>query len=162
MPPYLTHAEAWKALWPMPLTALVLAALVSSLAWKRKNFVERFVVLASFSMLGLVTGYLTGFSRTAAVGAVLPAVLSLLGGVTAFILGRSQESRLLVGSMMFVFSLTLVMGSAWGSIMRDYADRVDQSEQVLMHRAYIESEVNAFRNELGLPPLPAKPLREEK
>jgi hypothetical protein len=146
----------------MPLTALVLAALVSSLAWKRKNFVERFVVLASFSMLGLVTGYLTGFSRTAAVGAVLPAVLSLLGGVTAFILGRSQESRLLVGSMMFVFSLTLVMGSAWGSIMRDYADRVDQSEQVLMHRAYIESEVNAFRNELGLPPLPAKPPREEK
>jgi hypothetical protein len=163
MPPYLTHAETWKALWPMPLAALLVSALICSLFWKRGDLKELFVVLASFSMLGLVAGYLTGFSRAPAVGAVLPAVLSLLGGVTAFILGRSRESRLLVGTMLFVFSLTLVIGSSWGAIMRDHAERFDQSEQTLMRRAYIESEVNAFRKELGLPPLPdVRAPKEEK
>jgi peptidoglycan/LPS O-acetylase OafA/YrhL len=163
MPPYLTHIEIWKTLWPMPLAALFVSALICTLSWKREGLKERFVVLASFAMLGLVTGYLTGFSRTPAVGAVLPAVLSLLGGVTAFILGRSRESRLLVGSMLFVFSLTLVIGSSWGAIMRDGAEQFDQSEQTLKQRAYIEAEVNAFRKELGLPPLhDVRPRTEKK
>ena len=47
----------------------------------------------------------------------------------------------------------LLVGSAWGAIMRDYAERFDQSEHMLMKRAFIESEVNAFRQEHGLTPL---------
>ncbi|HEU5323021.1 MAG TPA: hypothetical protein VFX28_19605 [Methylomirabilota bacterium] len=152
MPPYLLHEAAWKALWPMPVAAVVVAA-VLLLACDRGHRREAFVVLAAFAMLGLVTGYLTGLSRQPVVGAVLPAVLSLLGGVTAFVVGRSRESRAMVGAMLFTFALTLLVGTSWGAVMRDHGERHAQSVQALERQAYIESEVNAFRQALGLPPL---------
>jgi hypothetical protein len=89
-------------------------------------------------------------------------VLSLLGGLAAFSLGRSRESRVLVGGLLFVFSASLLVGTAWGAIMRDAVEQYNRSEHALMQQAFIESSVNAFRKQRGLPPLSAtKPEKEE-
>lgn len=81
MPPYLTNTESWKSLWPIVLVALGLAlfsAMLAADSGQRKTQIkELFFVLTAFSMLGMVTGYLSGFSREPALNAVLPAVLSL-------------------------------------------------------------------------------------
>jgi uncharacterized membrane protein len=137
----------------MPFAAIVLSFVIVLIAGNRGERRELLTVLTSFSMLGIVTGYLTGFSREPAVSAVLPAVLSLLGGLTVFVVGKSRESRGMVSLTMFVFSLMLLLGSSWGAVMRDVAEKYKQSEQFLDQQAYSEAQVNEFRRKLGLSPL---------
>ncbi|MGD9851837.1 MAG: hypothetical protein AB7T38_11260 [Nitrospirales bacterium] len=165
MPPYLVHEEAWKSFWPMLLIALFLSIGLTFLG--EKNTPQRkdlFLVLLAFAMLGIVTGYLTGFSRTPAIGAVVPAVLSLMGGLVVFLIGKNVESRSMICWAIFVFSFTLLVGSGWGAVMRGVHDNelmrqksnLDEflkSEDYLKKQAFIESQVNEFRNNLGLPPL---------
>jgi hypothetical protein len=156
MPPYLTHIEFWKSIWPMVGTVLLLALVVSLLNHDRKQRLELFLVVLGFSALGMVTGYLTGLSRESAVGAVLPAVLSLMGGLMVFLIGKAKESRNVVSISIVVFSFTLLLGSGWGAVMRDVAEKYNKGQyylQYLKQQAYIEAEVNELRNALKLAPL---------
>lgn len=164
MPPYLTHAELWKSIWPI-IAIVVLLAFAAALLVCKKNKTsedikkqkrEIFLVVLAFSSLGMVTGYLTGFSRESVVGAVLPAVLSLMGGLMIFLIGKSKESREIVSISMFIFSITLLLGTGWGSVMRGVSEAYSTSEIRLKQQAYIESEVNEFRLNLGLQPLITK------
>ena len=159
MPPYLTHLENWKALWPLPVTALVLTALFFGIVWPKEAKRDLVLLLAAFSMLGLVTGYLTGFSRSPAVGTVLPAVLSLVAGLAVFLMGKDAASRTVVSLSVLIFSISLVLGTSWGALLRQTADDYAMSEPVLKQRALVEIEVREFREALGLPPDPGVPLR---
>jgi len=114
---------------------------------------EVFFVVLAFSMLGIVTGYLTGFSREPAIDAVVPAMLSLMGGILVFLIGKNKESRSIVSVSIFSFTFMILLGSSWGSVMRDVAIEYKFSVQYLKQQAFIESEVNEFRSNLGLEPL---------
>lgn len=152
MPPYITHIENWKALWPLFVTVLVLTALFYSIVRPKQGKRDLALLLAAFSALGLVTGYLTGFSRSPAVGAVLPAVLSLVAGLAVFLLGKDVGSRAIVSLSVLIFSIGLLLGAGWGSVMRQTAEDYAICEQVLKQRALVEAEVMEFRESLGLPP----------
>lgn len=102
-------------------------------------------------MLGLVAGYLTGYSRQPAVGAVLPAVLSLIGGLAVFLVGKDKTSRSVVSLSIFAFSISLVLGVSWGAVMRTTAEEYKKSETYLKQRAYIEKQVRDFRRAYNLP-----------
>jgi hypothetical protein len=154
MPPYLTHAETWEAVWPLPLAAL----LVSSLLYLIVTFVaprdeegSLLLVLLAFSMLGIVTGYLTGFSREPVVGAVLPAVLSLFGGLAAFLIGRDKGNQVVVSLAVLAFAFSLVLSTGWGVVLRNIAEEHKVSKNYLVRRALIEKEVREFRKSLHLP-----------
>lgn len=151
MPPYLTHVESWKAVWPLPVAATLLTAMIYLAVRPKAERTEFVVLLLAFTMLGIVAGYLTGFSRQPAVGAVLPAVLSLIGGLAVFLVGKDKASRLIVGLSVLAFSISLVLGTAWGAVMRDVAEEYKKSETYLKQRAFIESQVREFRESLGLP-----------
>lgn len=151
MPPYLTHVENWKALWPLFLASILLTTLFFILIRPKEERRDFVLIVLAFSMLGLVAGYLTGFSRQAAVGAVLPAVLSLMGGLAVYLLGKDKSIRAIVAISVLAFSVSLVIGTGWGAIMRDSAAEYKRSELYLKQRAYIEAEVKNFRHELGLP-----------
>ena len=153
MPPYLTQIEVWKSIWPMILLVILLATVISMFAPNKTQRLELFLVVFAFSILGMVTGYLTGFSRESVVGAVLPAVLSLMGGLMIFLVGKNQESRSIVSISMIVFALTLLLGTSWGAVMRSTAEEFKKSEEYLKYQAFVEAEVNEFRSNLGLPPL---------
>jgi hypothetical protein len=153
MPPYLTHLEAWKSIWPILLAVFLIAFAVPWFSGNKGQRKELFLVVLAFSMLGIVTGYLTGFSREPAIGAVMPAALSIMGGLLVFLVGKNQESRSIVSISMFSFTFMLLLGAGWGSVMRDVALEYKSSEQYLKQQAFIESEVNDFRTSLGLPPL---------
>jgi hypothetical protein len=45
-----------------------------------------------FSIIGMVSGYLTGLSRVGAVSALVPAGLTLVGGVAVYLFGRGGQS----------------------------------------------------------------------
>lgn len=64
--------------------------------------------LAAFLVLGTVAGYLAGLSREAAVGAVVPTALSLLGGFAVLQLGKPGDgdgALRLSGSAMALLSV---------------------------------------------------------
>lgn len=157
MPPFLSDSTIWWSLLPIPAT-VILAALggyVALMVLKKRALAFKIILpLSSFLLLGMVTGYLTGLSRESAVGAVLPAVLSLVGGVAAVLIARatSQFMMLQTSGLIFVFALGLLLGTTWGSAMRQAVDDFEASETELMRRSHIQKKVREFREALNLPP----------
>jgi hypothetical protein len=78
-----------------------------------------FIAVFAFSMLGFVSGDIMSNSREPSVSAVLPAVLTLMGGVAAFQIGsKGVENQVAVCTLIFVFSLALYTGSFYGAQVR--------------------------------------------
>lgn len=155
MPPYLTHLASWQALWPIPLAVVLLSALGYALIRPKEGGQDLILGLAAFSMLGLVSGYLTGFSRVPAVGAVLPAALSVVAGLAVFMLGKDKAIRALVSLSVLIFSTSLVLGTTWGAAMRQTSEEYLRSQKHQEDLALIEVQVREYRQALGLPAAPA-------
>lgn len=158
MPPYLADATLWWSLVPIP--ALVAIVVVFALAWlrwrgaKAVEALQNVLPLAAFLLMGLVAGYLTGLSRESAVGAVVPAVLSVLGGAAAVLVGRATDQAVVtrVSGLILLFSLGLFIGITWGSSMRQAVVDFDSSEMEQIRRSHVELKVREFRESIGLPP----------
>lgn len=157
MPSYLAKTELWVALWPVPCVAILTAALLMLVHRSRIGLRITFVVLVSFSLLGIVTGLLAGFSRTPSMGAVLPAVLSLVGGLGIYLVGAGKADQGLVATCVIALSLDLLMGALWGATLRDDFESEAKSAAAQQHEALIEVEVRDFRRALGLPDSPPAP-----
>ena len=116
MPDYLLNVETWKALWPLVLFPLV-ASVAICLAFSAKPLRASVALVFALSLIGIVTGQITGLSRSGAVGDVLPAVLGLLGGVMIYLIGE-HGVRLQGAVIMAVVGLTinLVVGIYWAPI----------------------------------------------
>ena len=105
------------------VVSIILAAAVTSLVrfakLVRKTLALLFLVILTFSLLGFVTGEIMGQSRESAVGAVLPAVLTLLGGVAIYLIGsKGVQTQAMVASMVFCFAIALLMGTVYGARLR--------------------------------------------
>jgi hypothetical protein len=91
-------------------------------------------------MLGFVSGYLTGISRTAAVGNLIPAMLTLVGGFAVYLFKTSGKSVVAIGYCIFVFGFFIFYGIQVGAFERQYkqVDRLiflsDQERQVRNYR----------------------------
>lgn len=121
-----------------------------------------FIVVVAFALLGLVTGVLAGFSRQSAIGAVLPAVLSLVGGLAIYLIGAKKADQGLVGVCVIALSVDLMIGTSWGAVLRDVYEKSFTSAEVRKREALVEVEVRDFRRDLGLPDsAPAAPAKKE-
>jgi hypothetical protein len=169
VPSYLAAAVGWITLWPLPLAALVVAAL-AALLWKSAWTSPAFVAILALGLLGITAGVLTGLSRDSAIGAVMPAVLSLVGGLALYLLGLKHGDAKLVGSCVVALSLSLLVGTLWGALLRSEAEREDaawadarERQKTSLQRrkldAIEELELREFRASLGLPSVPeAQPV----
>jgi predicted neutral ceramidase superfamily lipid hydrolase len=158
MPDYLKNIEVWESIWPLFLAIFLFSGVLVLITVRGKQRGEALLVVMAFCALGISTGYLTGFSRTAVLGAVLPAVLSLMGGLLIYMVGSNPASRGIVSLCTISFCFMLILGSTWGAVMRGTAERYRESAEFLIQQAFIESEVRDFRQALGLSELvkPAK------
>ena len=85
----------------------------------RERFALLFLSILTFALLGFVTGQIMGQSRESAVGAVLPAVLTLLGGIVIYLIGsKGIQTQAIVSSMAFCFAMALLVGSLYGARLR--------------------------------------------
>jgi hypothetical protein len=109
------------------LTALVVSAGISLIMTgaaclhgsRGKHLWFVFLAIFAFSALGFVTGHVMGISREPAVGTVVPAVLTLLGGVAVYLVGlKGAEAQANVSAMVLCFAVALLVGSLFGSRMR--------------------------------------------
>jgi hypothetical protein len=120
MPTYLASWAIWRDLIPVPLFALFVAVVVAgALAKGRGQFPSFVAIIFSISMLGLVTGMMTGQSREPAVGAVVPAALSLMSGVVVYLTGiKRVRTQVLIAAVVATFSINLLVGTFWGARLR--------------------------------------------
>jgi hypothetical protein len=156
MPQYLLTQSVWKDLWPIPVTAVIIACILLLLGRSEPDRRGWFLVLCSFSILGLTTGVLAGFSRESVLGAVLPPVLSLVGGFAIYLVGKDSESRILVSLCVLALSFNLLIGAMWGAVLRAQAEEYPNSLDSLKHKADIELEIQEYREALGLPKEPKR------
>ena len=95
-PLYLLNTALWKAIWPIPDDGRGGGCCLSLVRMPEISWRDRFWILLSFSMLGLITGVLAGLSRQPVIGAMLPPVLSLVGGLAIYLIGKDGSNRMLV------------------------------------------------------------------
>ena len=101
------------------LLAIVVTIIVRYTRLTRKNFAALFLPILAFTLLGFVTGQIMGESRESAVSAVLPAVMTLLGGVFIYLIGsKGMQTQIIVSSMVFCFVLALLTGTLYGARLR--------------------------------------------
>lgn len=98
------------------------------------------------SIVAYIAGYLTAFSRSAAVGTVIPAVLALIGGLNIYIFGTEAKNKDIVAYCICVFAITLFYGAQVGAYRRD-ADRAIR----LIDLTRQEKIIRNIRGSLGLP-----------
>ncbi|WP_020175223.1 hypothetical protein [Methyloferula stellata] len=78
-----------------------------------------FLAVFAFSMLGFVTGQILGDSRESVVGSVVPAVLTLLGGVVAYIFSsKGIRSQTAISAVLVCFTFSFLVGSLFGIRLR--------------------------------------------
>jgi hypothetical protein len=104
---------------------------------------------------------MTGLSRTPVVGAVLPSVLTIIGGLVLFIVTgeAATEFRALTAIGAIALMLNLLMGSLWGSLSREdpnglstLANNQELLRQAICYkRLAFEIEVREARLKQGLP-----------
>ncbi|MCE8419640.1 hypothetical protein LZ190_13100 [Rhodovulum sulfidophilum] len=114
-----------------------------------------------FGTLALVTGMITGASRTVAVGQVLPAALGLIGAVALYVITKSPSEAPIAATAVIAFSLLLLIGTVLGSYERirftAYQDAQRYQPQRLKTQADIEFAINGYRRSRGLGPINFSP-----
>jgi hypothetical protein len=116
---------------------------VIEIAWSAVGYSIPIVSLA------FVAGYLTGISRSPAVGAVVPAVLTMIGALNVFVFGvmkSTGETRIAVGYTVFLFATLFFYGVQTGAYWREYGQ-----EERLRILSKQESGIRNFRKNMGLP-----------
>ena len=150
LPNYLKSGDFLVSSWPLFAVAVGLAVLVGGfISWKAENsgrFVETLIVLLAFSVLGIVAGNLTGLSRDPAVGTVVPAILTLVGSVLAYLLGtKNAGKQMLVSGGIICLATTLLVGTYWGARARILFEADLKAYSGSAASVAIEAEDNSYR-----------------
>lgn len=115
-------------------------------------FVEVFMIALPFAVVGVVAGFLTGASRSSAVSATVPAVLTLFGAMVAYLMTMGLRTSMLAGISVTAFSCALLVGSIAGSLERQEVDASENSIAQGFREAEKELAIRNYRRNLGLPP----------
>lgn len=125
MPIYIKSYQ-FTLLWPI-LFAASLIAVLTIFIYKlvpRKNstilvsLIGLGAATATFSLLGLVVGFLSAGSRESILGQVIPASLSLVGVLSAYLFIKQSEAQPFVIASAFALALGILLGTIWGAEYR--------------------------------------------
>jgi hypothetical protein len=135
------------------IAAIVLPPFEASDGAYIKTARKIFLALVGYSIpiciLAYVAGYLTVYSRTSAVGNVLPAVLALVGGANIYVFGSDNSKKGIIGYCVLLFASVIFLGTQDGAQHRE-RDRVSRLREL----AAQELQIRLYRENLGLNPEP--------
>jgi hypothetical protein len=125
------------------------------------------LILAGFlgglplGFIGIVAGFLTGSSRSPAIAALVPAILTFLGLIMVYLIGKGRLRAIIAGFAVSVFSADLLVGTVLGSASRDRHEEFLASVRFQKLKADQEFAIRRYRGALGLPldaPKPSSPV----
>ena len=126
------------------LVSVLVTTIVGAVAWRMHPRISArllFVAIFSFSILGFVTGELMTDSREAAVGAVVPACLTLIGVVAGYVVStKGVESQPPIFAMLICFPFALFVGSLFGIGLRSESEsQASDPRALLQHDLLLEN-----------------------
>jgi hypothetical protein len=167
MPQYLDSAYWMKLTWPIlaaPCVLAIFAALAGIFLIKSNDWGRIAASVFCFGTLGMVTGFLTGLSGESTVlQAVLPSVLSVVGGLAAFMVSRDPKISDIVAPSIGALALAVLLGAFWGANERNADELANHSVDYLKRQAGSEAQLRLFRHDLSIPedpptlPVPSAP-----
>jgi hypothetical protein len=83
-----------------------------------------------FGIVGIASGYLTASSRVGAVSALVPAGLTLVGGVAVYLLSKGGKEAIFAAFAVIDFSVMMVLGAEIGMRERLQSDQALSSLQI--------------------------------
>lgn len=127
--------------------------------WQHSNVLLRGKRIISMGLLvgaplgftGIIAGFLSGSSRSPAMTALIPAILTFIGLAIVYLMGRGPLRAIISAFAVFVFSFNLLVGAFLGSASRDRHAEFLRSVGVQKLNAEREFAVRAYRKGLGLP-----------
>lgn len=143
----MTIDEIGSLLWLIVLPAVVatgFATFVGAVLMRkntRRQIPEMLGYLLAFSCLGVVTGFASGNSREAVLGAVLPALLTLVSGLIGYLFSKDGLSamRPAIPHCILVLCVGALLGLALGSNLRGKFDQnARQYQQFLLRFQQID------------------------
>lgn len=114
MPLYFNQFGWLKTFWPLALITVLISLAIWSIYWlltDREDKAKAVLIIYGFSSLGMAVGMLTGDSGSEAISTVLPAVLSLVGGLAVFLIGKQSKDAALVAASIATLSISLLVYS---------------------------------------------------
>lgn len=143
MPTYIYEFRIWLEILPpiaLASTVTLLLLLLSREFSQRR--VDSFLVVFSMGFLGVVAGLVTGQSRDPAVGTVLPAVLSLIGALTLYLIAaKAAGQQKLTAIVVIAFVVDFLVGVHWGAHSRDQYEAYITSEEVLIFQEKVKQNI---------------------
>lgn len=147
--------EALVTALPAVLIVLIIASgsaflvFAAALTFQRfTNAQAAFVAMLLFclGLVGAAAGFSGGFSRSAVVGDIIPAILGLIGGVVLYIFGVAQNKTLLPAFGVVSLICALIVGYSTGANFRGQTERRDASieEPAKLKAAFCAQVANAF------------------
>jgi hypothetical protein len=103
-----------------------------------------------FGIIGLTSGYLTGLSRVGAVSALVPAGLTLVGGVGAFLFGKGGRTAVVAAFAIINFASMTMIGTLIGGRERVETEQAESSLQYKLDKVKEEFLIQRYRRSLGL------------
>jgi hypothetical protein len=100
-----------------------------------------------FSIIGICSGYLTGLSRVGAISALVPAGLTLVGGVAVYLFSKGGKAAVLAAFAVVDFSVLMVIGALIGGREREQAE---SSLDRKLDELKIEFVLQQYRHSLGM------------
>lgn len=161
MPSWLTNPEVFKTLVSLPLPIL----LTSFVIWivfsvgsadRMRATWENLLIVLCFSSLGVTVGILAASSSAPAIPSLLPAVLSLVGGLAAYLVSRQAPEktapgdRLITAAAVTALALALFIGVLIGADLRDRGDAYRESAAYKKHLVDVKKEVEEYERSLAL------------
>lgn len=117
---------------------------------KRIRFVSLYVLIScmTFGLLGYIVGFIMSMSREPSVDAIIPALLTIAGGLMIYVMtGKGLATRLVILCALASFSLNILVGTLSGSRLRasiEHYQRFQIANQDESIRQYIEFRKMTF------------------
>jgi len=100
-------------------TFFILCLFWAASKWVAKDLLIYFLMIIAISLVGSTAGFSGGMSRVGVVGEIVPAALSLIGGLSLYLFGVKEVKTLFLPISVSVFAVTLVVGFSAGANNRE-------------------------------------------
>jgi hypothetical protein len=103
-----------------------------------------------FSIVGMISGYMMGSSRESAISAIVPAGLTLIGGMAVYLFTKGGKTSVLAAFAVINFSVLMLVGVLIGARERVQTEQIQNSYEYRENEIHKEYLLQLYRRGLGL------------
>lgn len=113
----------------------------------RKLGAISFYSIIGVAILGGVSGYAGGLSRTGVVGDIIPAALSLLGGLVVYLFGVDQSKGPRIAILVISFTVALFVNYTAAAKLREPGEQLQKRLEICTR---LFSDVQLYKDEAAM------------